>query len=99
MTLDAQKVINEGLNQIREVIRQADSGQLVWHSMEVPNEGAMRAFQGVSDDYVVCIAQANVEGMGVVHEGIVTCKKSVLVIRLPAPEANKLYHQAAASQN
>lgn len=77
----------------------AQDNQIAWTSLATQNANAMRAFQGETPDYMLNVLQANVKGLGIVHEGVLVSKHDALVIRIEPALADKLWHQAAAQSN
>jgi hypothetical protein len=76
----------------------AEAGQITWREMQTPRPTAMRAFEGQAEGYLINVAQANVEGAGVTHEGMVIATP-MTIMRLPKDVADYLYHKAAAQRN
>ena len=77
----------------------AEAGQITWTALETPKPTAMRAFQGTAPGYMINVAQANVAGFGVTHEGMVIANDGPTIIHLPKDVADYLYHKAAAQRN
>lgn len=94
----AMNVIEQTLVHIDRIHALAEAGQIVWTELPTPRPNAMRAFQGQGGGYLINVAQANVVGHGVVHEGMVIAP-GALVIHIPPEYADKLYHRAAVQRN
>lgn len=101
-TIDqVEKVARHHLSNIVEL---AHTGQLAWSSQQTPKPDAMRAFSARTDQYSIMVTQANVVdvsriGNRVLCEGMVIVNQSMMLIRMPPPLADELYHQAAAQRN
>ncbi len=91
--------IKQCIEHVRHVRDLADTNQFNWTSLPSPNPDALRAFQGENEHYLINVAQANISGHGVVHEGMVVCKEQNCVIRIDRDLANVLWHKAAATSN
>jgi hypothetical protein len=92
------KVIKSAMNHLEQLHALAAAGQITWTEMSTPRPNAMRAFQGRAGTYLLNVAQANITDVGVTHDGVLIADEC-LVIRIPAEDAQKLYHQAVAQRN
>jgi hypothetical protein len=79
----------------------ARSGRIHWKTVPVAKHaGALRAFEGCTDIYIVLVTQANVAEFGVRCDGLLLVKGiSNNPLKLPDKLADVLYHLAAAAQN
>lgn len=93
-----EELMREAQQHIDALRKLADAGQITWREMETPRPTAMRAFEGQAPGYLINVAQANVEGVGVTHEGMVIAAP-MTIVRLPKDVADYLYHKAAAQRN
>ncbi len=94
-------MIQQHLARIKEL---SDAGQIVWATAQVPNEQAMRSFEGRADGYLILVCQANIVDVGVQHFGMATFTSMtagvlVMPIQFPKELADELYHKAAAGKN
>lgn len=71
---------------------------LTWNEEKTPKPQAVRAFSAFTGDYAVMVMQANVEGLGVVCDGMLTYGTGIFV-KMPRELADEIYHKAAASRN
>lgn len=95
-----EELMREAAQHIAKLRELAEAGQITWTELPVPEEreNAMRAFQGAAPGYMINVVQANVEGVGVTHEGMVIAAP-MTIVRLPKDVADYLYHKAAAQRN
>lgn len=86
------------LLKIREL---ATSNQIDWKIAEVPKPASMRSFNGITPEYNILVCQANVEGAGIVHEGmaIIIDPDGPIIMRMTSELADHLYHLAVAKLN
>lgn len=96
---DPQDPIPTALKRIHTFLEHAKSGRVTWQTLPVPRPGAMRSFQGRGAGLMANAVQANVEGVGVVHECMVIDMQNGTVTRCPPDIADQLYHLAAQSMN
>lgn len=94
-----ENIMSVATGHIQKIKQLSDAGQVVWTTLATPKPDAMRAFTGTAEGYTINVAQANVDAVGVVCEGIVVATKTFTVIRLPNDVADSLYHKAQAGMN
>lgn len=93
-----EEMMREAQQHIAKLRALAEAGQITWRQMQTPKPTAMRAFEGQAEGYLINVAQANVVGVGVTHEGMVIATP-MTIIHLPKDVADYLYHKAAAQRN
>lgn len=84
---------------LHNIAEQVELDQIVWTSLVTPKAEAMRAFQGETPDYLLNVCQANIEGEGVMTEGMAIVRKEGVIIHLPKECAADLFNKASAKFN
>lgn len=90
--------MEEALRHLETLVQLSRAKRIKWTEMPVDKPGAMRAYEGKAEVYKILVAQANVEGQGVVCDGMATVAP-LMVIHLTRQVADELYHAAVAERN
>lgn len=102
--LAAGQVFADAAREIKKIRAIMDSG--AFKLEELPTPPGARGFQITAAGYNITVMQANIcdpdhpdKEQGIIHRGMAVAHKPFLAIVLPPPDADYIYHKAAAKRN